>query len=291
MVVQSMTLRGISACLCLILLLILGPRISGQSAIPTTDILSRVFMIQTQFGRGTIFTIDVDDREYWITAKHMFTGAEHPPYGAITTQSVTFKMLDAGAPGEKWIDENFTVIEIEKDVDIVVLAPPMLIMQRPPRGVLADAAGTVLGGDCEFLGFPYGGGWHTTIEGKPLWLPFVKHCTVSAMLGLDNAENKVNEDKKLWILDGINNVGFSGGPVIFRTGTEQKIMAVISGYVLEPSEVVNSGSKLSAPPIAEQLATPKGKVNVNSGFMVAFDISYAVQAARKNPIGPLRNPQ
>jgi hypothetical protein len=27
---------------------------------------------------GTIFSIDVDGREYWITAKHILTGARHP---------------------------------------------------------------------------------------------------------------------------------------------------------------------------------------------------------------------
>jgi hypothetical protein len=29
-------------------------------------------------------------------------------------------------------------------------------------------------------------------------------------------------------------------------------------------------------------------VNANSGFMIAFYISYAVEAIKKNPIGPLR---
>jgi hypothetical protein len=33
---------------------------------------------------------------------------------------------------------------------------------------------------------------------------------------------------------------------------------------------------------------PTEVVNVNSGFFVAYDISYAVDAIHKNPIGPLR---
>lgn len=294
---EHIKLNRLAFGLCLTFLLIPAPKVEAQSAMPTTDILSRVFMIETQFGRGTIFTIDVDNREYWITAKHMFTGAEHSPYGSITTPSVPFKILDASAPGEKWLEENFTVLETENNVDIVVLAPPSLIIAHPLRNLPADSGGAFLGGDCEFLGFPYGGGWHTIFDGKPIWLPFVKHCTVSAILinsnGTGITKAMGDEDRRVWILDGINNGGFSGGPVFFRTGTEQKIMAVISGYVLEPTEVINSGSKMSAPTIAEEQLpgpTPKGKVNVNSGFIVAFDISYAVQAARKKPVGPARNP-
>jgi hypothetical protein len=280
---------------CIAFLMIQAPITLAQSAMPTTDILTRVFMIETQFGRGTIFTVDVDNREYWITAKHMVTGAEHAPYGSVTKTSVTLKILDASAPGEKWVPETFAVIDTEKDVDIVVLAAPSLIVQHPLRNLPLDSTGVFLGGDCEFLGFPYGGGWHTTIDGKPIWLPFVKHCTVSA-LPFESAGSGItrvmgNEDRKIFVLDGINNGGFSGGPVIFGTGTEQKIMAVVSGYVLEPTEVINSGSRKSAPKSAKTetpATSPKGKVNVNSGFIIAFNIIYAVEAARKNPIGPLR---
>jgi hypothetical protein len=61
-----------------------------------------------------------------------------------------------------------------------------------------------------------------------------------------------------------------------------KFVAVISGYYLEPTEVVRGG--------AVELArdTPKDIVNVNSGFIIAYDISHAVDAINKNPIGPKR---
>jgi hypothetical protein len=58
----------------------------GQSAQATKSALFRTFMIETNVGRGTAFSIDVDNREYWITAKHMFTGVKTGPAGVFTTK-------------------------------------------------------------------------------------------------------------------------------------------------------------------------------------------------------------
>lgn len=61
-------------------------------------------------------------------------------------------------------------------------------------------------------------------------MPFIKHCTVAGM----------DQESKMWILDGINNVGFSGGPVITGTGTNVKFVAVISGYYSYRRAVIGS---------------------------------------------------
>ena len=65
----------------------------AQTSQPTSNVLGRILMIQTKVGekyeRGTIFSIDVDGREYWITAKHVLTGAKHPPFGVIVEKSVS----------------------------------------------------------------------------------------------------------------------------------------------------------------------------------------------------------
>jgi hypothetical protein len=55
--------------------------------------------------------------------------------------------------------------------------------------------------------------------GGSFWLPFIKRCGISGM----------DVDSRMFILDGINNGGFSGGPVIVGTGNDLKIVAVISG--------------------------------------------------------------
>jgi hypothetical protein len=121
-------------------------------------------------------------------------------------------------------------------------------------------------------------------------LPYIKHCTPSAQV----------REKGLfvWVLDGINNEGFSGGPVLFATGPNQKVFAVISGFHTEPLEVLpvttpgenHTNSIPPAPKLpGKRHNEPKREVvNVNSGFILAFDIEPAIKAIRGNPIGPLR---
>jgi hypothetical protein len=269
--------RLVSTCVGSLAALILqGSAAMAQASPPTTNILTRVMMVQSNYFAGTIFSIDVDKREYWITAKHILTGAKHPPFGSIADKSVTLRILNPGAQGEQWVSEPFSVIDPGEDIDIVVLAAPQPILKDPLPSVAMGSPGVLLGGDSEFLGYPsgLGGAWRGIFEnGKSQWMPLIKHCTVSA---------ESLADKRIWFLDGINNEGFSGGRVIFLTGLKQKILGVVSGYYTEPSEVI---ADVPVPPHPKE---PKETVNVNSGFFAAFDISYAIDAIQKNPIGPLR---
>jgi hypothetical protein len=256
----------------------------GQSATPTTNILMRVSMIQSQYFRGTTFSIDVDQREYWITAKHIITGVEKPPYGEIKSKSVSLRILDPGAPGESWVPEEFSVIDPGQGIDVVILTAPQPILTNPLPSLPTNSAQVNLGSDCEFLGYAYGGGWRASFDnGQTWWMPYVKRCTISAL--------PPKEGTRIWVLDGINNVGFSGGPVVVRTGGDQKIMGVVSGYIMEPADVVSADTdKSSSDSLQTEKPTehPKQVVRVNSGFIIAFDIKYVVDAIEKNPIGPLR---
>lgn len=69
--------------------------------------------------------------------------------------------------------------------------------------------------------------------------------------------------------------------MIWGTGAQQKIIGVISGYYTEQSEV----QALVPEPHPKE---PQEVVNVNSGFFIAFNISYAMDAIHSDPIGPLR---
>jgi hypothetical protein len=66
---------------------------------------------------------------------------------------------------------------------------------------------------------------------------------------------------------------------VFQSGQQQKIMGIISAWRQEPVQVAYTSST----PLL-----PKATVQVNSGFIIAFDISHAIGLIRKNPIGPLR---
>jgi hypothetical protein len=237
---------------------------------PTGEVAQRTLMVESPHGRGTIFLVDVEQREYWITAKHILTGAKHPPWGNVTNKSESLRILNPGVQGEDWLSVNFAVIDPGKDIDIVVLAPPEILLKNPLGSPTADSNGIVLGGNCEFLGYPFGAAWRPSYTtGVKSWMPFVKHCTVSAI---------IFEPQRMLILDGINNVGFSGGPVIFGTSTDLKIVGVVSGYRTEPTDVIPS----------DPTVKPNATVNVNSGFFTAYDIFYAIDAIHKNPVGPIR---
>ena len=157
---------------------------AAQPAMPTVNLLGRVLMVKSPAvaATGTIFSIDVDHREYWITAKHVLTGAEHPPYGFIEAKDITLSILnpeaDSSTPGMKWLSEKFYVIDPGKDIDIVVLAAEQPLELTPSD--ISVAPGFMLGGDCEFLGFPFSAPWRITFQGKQFWMPFIKHCTISA---------------------------------------------------------------------------------------------------------------
>jgi hypothetical protein len=78
-----------------------------------------------------MFSIDVDGREYWLTVKHILTGAKHPPYGTIAAKTVSLSVLDPTNPDVKWDTYKFTVIDPGKDIDIVALAPDKRIQKVP----------------------------------------------------------------------------------------------------------------------------------------------------------------
>jgi hypothetical protein len=254
----------------------------SQSATVTNNVLFRTFLVRTDKGSGgTIFSVDVDNREYWITAKHVLTGKTTSPFGEYTEKTVSLSVLAQVEVSQtdvekNWIRKTFTVLDPGKDVDIVVLASEKLFMPDAVASAATSDAKVTFGGDCEFVGFPYGQAWAAKFESKQVVrFPFIKHCTISGRL---------TSPQEVWVLDGINNEGFSGGPVVVETGTAQKIIGVISGYHPEKSDVmlveVNSG--------AVEASRPAEYVNLNSGIILAYDMRYVLDAVKKNPIGPLR---
>lgn len=141
-----------------------APVVTAQSVLPTNNILPRVLMIESQYGRATTFSIDVDSREYWITAKHVLTGAKHPPYGSLPSRSASLRILNPGGEGEEWLAVDFSVVDAGNDIDIVVLAAPAPLLTNPPSSEGGSSVGVALGGECAFLGFPYGGGMARAIR-------------------------------------------------------------------------------------------------------------------------------
>jgi hypothetical protein len=308
------------------LTLLSGAACFGQSIVINRPALLQTRLIQTTKGIGTVFVVNVDDREYWITAKHIFTGIENAPPGIFTTKTVQANVLLPFSKGDndqdkKWVTVTFTTIDPGKDIDILVLAPDhSLTKYLPPQSMklVSDAdpadehALVPIGGDCDFLGYPYGSGWRASIPlytlnkgSKPdegsnftlsqftktvnwAWSPFVKRCTLSASM--------VQNGITVFVLDGINNLGFSGGPVVTGNGGSLDVFAVISSFHAEPLEVLPAPEPGQTyvspipppPPLPGQKSKqqPKQVVESNSGLILAYDITPAIKAIHDNPIGP-----
>ena len=129
-----------------------------------------------------------------------------------------------------------------------------------------------------FLGFPFG--WDGGGEGinRDFPVPFVKAGIASSLGG--------GETSRIYV-DGHNNKGFSGGPLVFRPAAEAgspdfKVAGVVSNY---PTPVVE--------PVVDQFGTalrgadgqPLAYFNENQGLVVAFDIRHATDLIDANPIG------
>jgi hypothetical protein len=230
---------------------------------------------------GTMFRVVIDNREYCITARHVVTGVYGDTYGRLEGPTIKVRALLTTPTGPEWKDEVFSIIDLGDQIDVLVLhTSSEPIETAADTGNVLTSEGALPGGQCGFLGFPLGLVQHVEFQGHPAAFPFVKHCSVAG---------HTNQPSPRWILDGINNHGFSGGPVFFWAGNQQKIMAVVSGYVNEAAPVTIAPLRPNAPnsPVQAQ-DTPMlvGTAQTNSGLIVAFDISVAVDAIRQNPVGP-----
>ena len=168
------------------------PEMQVQAQV-TSNVLERVLMLQVGSKTGTAFTIDVDGRQYLITAKHMVEGLRHED---------TIRIRKGGA----WSPLRVTIFRCDDPVDIAVLVTQAQLTGDFPLEPTSE--GLAVGADAFFVGFPYG--WVPSLQlsgGYPIGL--AKKATVSAFDPLpDHKGMRI-------ILDGYNNPGFSGSPVVF----------------------------------------------------------------------------
>lgn len=219
----------------------------------TFNVYDRVFFVRGA-RYGTAFTLDVDGRQYLISARHVVGD---------WNGTATLKLFLS----KKWVDFRAALVgEARGEIDISVLAPS----QRLSEDIeLEPSLALLLGQDVFFCGFPLlmhaNGG--ELMYGRPL--PFVKKGTLSAGWDPDDTV------KRLYV-DAINNQGFSGGPLVFyehETG-KLKVAAVVSGFKTGFEPVVDEkGEETSM------------KVQYNTGFLLAYGINHALDLIRMNPIG------
>lgn len=216
------------------------------------EIVDRTFKIEYGGGLGTAFALDIDNKQYLVTAKHCVKD--------IAGKS-EIKLFRDG----KW---NPLAVELvgHSDVDISVLAPSTQLARK--EAIVDTAVGGFLAGqDAFFAGFPLG------LEGANVESEFPAPLIKKAII---SGKASGSDDSTVFYLDGHNNPGFSGGPVYLRLPgrKEYVITMVISGYTSNLSAVVDKDGRPTLLNVWE-----------NSGIIQAFSIKHALEQIRHTPIG------
>lgn len=211
--------------------------------------------IQIQFNSsfGSAFTAENDNntKQFLVTARHIFEASQNNEVVSVGIRYVSL-----------WKSIQCKVHFPEDDtVDIAVLELVNIPYITEAHSKELTAAGVLLGQDMYFLGFPFG----LCMEdvqglGYSFPMPLVKKCCMSLFFPREKPHSG------LLILDGINNPGFSGGPVCFvdQATKKPKIAAVISGYKANESKVFRT------------MATDMDAyVRENTGLILAYDIHWA----------------
>ena len=230
----------------------------------TSNVIHRTFHIRYGSGTGSMFSIDRDGRQYLITAKHVVEGIVSG--GSISVfhdkqwKNTTVEVVGMGAGG----------------ADVAVLTCPVRLAS-PNLLLEASADKLGYGQPVYFLGFPFGWGGGGEYINRDFPMPFVKSGIVSAF---------IPGDVSRIFVDGHNNKGFSGGPVVFvpngQPQNEFRVAGVVASYptpIMEPV-VDNTGN-----PILDSHNRPIAYFQENQGFVVAFDICHATELIDANPIG------
>lgn len=217
------------------------------------------------------FVLHYKKHDWLVTARHVVTDIVVPGHGKpIRFRDRPFSVFDKEElehPGSEL--EKLRMVDFRADVtvcrlwsDDIDFGPPLLPLienvVRPTQ-------------DVYFLGFPgfdlpevYG------LTPSPT-TPLIKRAMVSG---------KVNHyDIEVWLLDGMANHGFSGGPVIIldQKSASYHVLGVISSYTpanvrVNPALIAPDLHRVGVPPLS-----PSDRFwETNSGNAACFDIKHAI---------------
>lgn len=220
----------------------------------TNNVLSRTFRIKYGKQIGTCFTIDIDERQYIVTAKHIVLNVN---------ENDSIRILHQGI----WKRLKTSIVWLPKsEEDIAILAPEIQI--SPTFPLIPSMDGIILSQDLYFCGFPFGLNTEVGKLNQDFPLPFIKKGIVSA------TETRTDCSTLIYI-DGHNNPGFSGGPVVFNDleTNKLKVAGVVSGYYSKSEPVL----KMNSP--TELMSVQ------NTGIVIAYALGRGVSHIEQYPTG------
>lgn len=220
----------------------------AQDAVPG-EILMRTLYVSFGNEAGTAFKVDYQGKVYLITARHVVAG--------VPKNNATIRTWQQ----DKWQDYHTirTIYPSSPNVDIAIFETDEKV--STPYQIVAFQSVT-FGQQVWFLGFPFRGLSTRTPTGG---FAFIKRGTLSAI-------DSTNLDAVVLYIDGFNNPGFSGGPIICWDFSKRayQIIGVVQGYKPEAAKAVVNGQ-----PVDTQIL-------VNSGILVGYSIDHAMKAIEES---------
>jgi S1-C subfamily serine protease len=230
----------------------------AQDAVPE-EILSRTVFIKQKGSNegGSAFTLDYKSKLYLVTARHVIED--------VATSAAIIEVRHS----DKWEDYHTvkTLYPSSADADIAVFEtdnPAAQPFGIAPAGT-STTAGVTLGQQVWFIGYPFGMSSVPAKGSTITELPFMKRGSMSAV-------DASNPEAVVYYIDGFNNPGFSGGPVLYWEFTTHvyKILAVVKGYRPDTAKILINGRPVET------------DILVNSGILVSYSIQHAIDAIEKN---------
>jgi Trypsin-like peptidase domain len=268
-----------------------SPRVDAQV---TANVFERVLQVRVNAGTSyeataTAFTVDVDGREYLMTAKHVVQHLKNDDKVDIFMNN-------------NWSSLAVKIFRCDDPIDIAVMVAPYQLTVN--LDLPFDKTNFFYGQDAYFLGFPYGLESQAHGANGPYPLAIIKRGTIS---GTYNTQDPTKVANAI-LLDGYNNPGFSGGPIVYRDLNQNnvlmKLVAVVSGFLPEVVPVMKEHD-ISSPANAEKAAKAQPwrirkradgsyfeyvdngtYVPLNTGIVIGYFVQPAIDLIRAHPIGP-----
>lgn len=223
----------------------------------TSNVLGRVLQVRSPTTTCSAFTIEVEDKQYLVTARHCVGGV---------TNSRPLQVRQ----GNEWKPVGGPMIfPSNPTVDIAALGLAEAITIKYEFQPTSD--GMALGQSVFFLGYPsdLSTKWKSPDSPDFGEVAFIKAGILSAM---DTRDRRA----VIVYVDGHNNPGFSGGPIVFRPNPNSpfRVAAVVKGFRGEGTPVVKRQDldDLNAPAHEDLYA------RANAGIVVGYSINHIVEA-------------
>lgn len=229
----------------------------------TAEIVHNVYSIDSGPSTGTAFTININNKQYLITAKHVVSDI---------SKNDEIKIRFSGS--FKWEKLDINLVGDSLEYDISVLSPDRILS---PKTQIKPNMQIAYGDNAYVIGFPFQVSENFLSNDVKLLLPLPQKVTIASIVNPD--EFDPTKGKDVFYLSGGNggNSGLSGGPVIYRN------YGGLSKYFV--GGIVTSGISIPKPLYGKDGKDTGLRYKYDTGILVASNISIATSIISKNPIG------